>query len=1228
MNRRLLPRILRVFTGQVAAVAFIAFSNATWAGGWQVDTSFAGGTDFPRETSSEILSVLPDGRILTAEINESSYVLRRSTAGGLPDLTYGQGGTVTVLAPVGRKSLRAPVVQSDGRILLYGALDPDMKGLDQAVILRFDDRGVLDPTFATGGELLLPQPQSPVPVSSEVRAIATQPDGKLLLLELLYATPASPRMRVLRLTPGGGSDSGFGRGQGFVELTPVPAASPDSYGIDALPNGAIRVQTGSGDFVTLAADGTQLTDPARLPRLPRAAPWWRLAGIAPDGRYLLDGNDSAGHLLVARMNPDGSPDLSFGTAGTGVLTIDAGARDGAMTPASFAWQQRLTALSADGARLYLLNYWRGVSSVSRGVLLRVRLQGNSPGTLDTSFGNQGQIELPVAFAVDRIVEQSVDHLLLLSRYSSTAVRLSAAETASPGIIGFRHEYELDAKGSTARLVVSRANGTHGAVDVSFSSFVYPYSVDVDITGLYVPVAGHLTWPDGDGSDRIIELPLPTNAAFDSALLMVQLQHSSGVHLLPTSDLMQVAIWSGAAPPQGGSLSIDIPSRALSPPTVTTASSGPGTSGAGADPSVAPASSGGGGAVDGLSLIAALLAALHAVASRLPRSGREAGALRRRILSASAGMALLVLGVECRAARGDMDPTFAGGAGHLLSSIVTLQDGRFLTLQESVAGGLELSLMDAHGAAIPTWGVQGTVRLPAGLLVGFRSRAVATADQGMLLVGSRPSANGNNPRSDFVVAKLTASGQLDMAFGNGGVLTRPANPFTGGFSEACGESAQGAVIQADGRILVAVARYDDCYDASTQLRVRRFDATGRSELPFPTESGALVADQVGVGYVDQDLLRLFDDGRICVFLEVCFTAGGGDSSLFSSSPFVPPGVYDWFAVAALPGGDVLVSPTDADSPLRIWRLHRDGSPDPSFGSEGVLAIPDSILSPYPAITRSSRVERALPTADGRAVYLVVAVGPNGVSLVRVQLPAAGPARLDAAFGKQGAVWLGEVDYWWLINDVVEQPDGGLLMATDRTTFRLQGPTTAAPGVVVFSPPPSVVNAGDTINVIVSRVLGSEGAISLDYATRDGLAIAGADYRSASGRLAWADGETGGKIISVVTMAHKDFLPADVGFFLNLSSTPGGTWPIQDSLEIHVHTAAAPSPSPPAPASPTVIGSGSTGGGGGDLDPATLCLLLSGVLVSTTLRHRRAGQAREVRVAADVLPDRGIQPLRDG
>lgn len=55
--------------------------------------------------------------------------------------------------------------------------------------------------------------------------------------------------------------------------------------------------------------------------------------------------------------------------------------------------------------------------------------------------------------------------------------------------------------------------------------------------------------------------------------------------------------------------------------------------------------------------------------------------------------------------------------------------------------------------------------------------------------------------------------------------------------------------------------------------------------------------------------------------------------------------------------------------------------------------------------------------------------------------------------------------------------------------------------------------DFVNILVTRSGGSDGDVSVDYTTADGLSVAGSDYTAQNGTLNWADGVSGNQTITV-------------------------------------------------------------------------------------------------------------------
>jgi hypothetical protein len=130
----------------------------------------------------------------------------------------------------------------------------------------------------------------------------------------------------------------------------------------------------------------------------------------------------------------------------------------------------------------------------------------------------------------------------------------------------------------------------------------------------------------------------------------------------------------------------------------------------------------------------------------------------------------------------------------------------------------------------------------------------------------------------------------------------------------------------------------------------------------------------------------------------------------------------------------------------------------------------------------------------------------------------------------------------------------MTATPTNTFPdLPGPTTSGTanntsefsnpvkvpntGVLQFSAPTYTVGEGGVLATItVTRTGGSEGAVSIDYATSNGTAVQPLDYVSASGTLNWADADTASKTFTVGIIDDPIFEPTE-SVNLTLSNPQG-------------------------------------------------------------------------------------------
>lgn len=96
----------------------------------------------------------------------------------------------------------------------------------------------------------------------------------------------------------------------------------------------------------------------------------------------------------------------------------------------------------------------------------------------------------------------------------------------------------------------------------------------------------------------------------------------------------------------------------------------------------------------------------------------------------------------------------------------------------------------------------------------------------------------------------------------------------------------------------------------------------------------------------------------------------------------------------------------------------------------------------------------------------------------------------------------------------------------------------PGELQFAPETysAAEDAGSAV-VTVSRTGGTDGAVSVAYASGGGTASAGSDYTAVSGTLAWADGDGAAKSFEVPVLAD-DLTEGDETVGLSLSGPAGG------------------------------------------------------------------------------------------
>ncbi len=258
-----------------------------------LDTGFGDGTgvltlDDPVGVSDNIpgaVAVQPDGKIVVLFSNSAYLSIVRLEPDGTLDDTFGTDGRLDT-GLNGGWSCADLEVQADGKYLVSSYLYPG----SASGVTRYNPDGSLDTSFGVGGSTAVD-----IDAPDETCDLALQPDGKIVAAVDDHNTG----MMLTRWNADGTVDTGFGTNgfaENWVQDRPThPALRQWTTAIAVLPDGRI----------VAAGGGTEHVDPASNP--PR-------------------------HVVVARFNPDGSIDTTFGRQGGRIDDLGGTAVDMAARP--------------------------------------------------------------------------------------------------------------------------------------------------------------------------------------------------------------------------------------------------------------------------------------------------------------------------------------------------------------------------------------------------------------------------------------------------------------------------------------------------------------------------------------------------------------------------------------------------------------------------------------------------------------------------------------------------------------------------------------------------------------------------------------------------------------------------------------------------------------------------------------------------------------------------------
>jgi len=206
--------------------------------------------------------------------------------------------------------VRTMAVQADGKVLLGGGFST-VSGQSRSRVARLNPDGTLDGGFNPGA-------------NSDVYSMALQADGKILLAGDFTILGGQARNRIARLNRDGTLDGAFN-----------PGASATVSALAVQENGKILI---GGAFTTVAVQSRN-----RIARLntdgtldggfnPGAGDTVFALGVQADGKILLGGafTTVSGQLKnrIARLNPEGNPDVAFNADANGAVYSIAVQADG------------------------------------------------------------------------------------------------------------------------------------------------------------------------------------------------------------------------------------------------------------------------------------------------------------------------------------------------------------------------------------------------------------------------------------------------------------------------------------------------------------------------------------------------------------------------------------------------------------------------------------------------------------------------------------------------------------------------------------------------------------------------------------------------------------------------------------------------------------------------------------------------------------------------------------
>lgn len=664
---------------------------------------------------------------------------------------------------------------------------------------------------------------------------------------------------------------------------------------------------------------------------------------------------------------------------------------------------------------------------------------------------------------------------------------SSGSAASPGEIQFLEaSYDVSEDTGTLLVTVTRVGGSDGEVSVDFTA--------LGITALdgtdYTVAPGTLTWPDGDTADRTFTVTIQNDSTDEvDETVTLSLTSTTGGATLGVRNSITLTILDDDLPPQPGSIQFSVASYSVEENALT-------------------------------------------VTITVTRTGGSDGAVTVDYAAVD-GTALD--GADYNATSGTL--SWIDGDSTDRTFEVEILDDDLDEDDETVA----LSLSSPTGGA--SLGAQSTATLI--LLDIF--------EQGVLQFGNTSYIVNENAFTLSVRVTRTggADGAVSVLYASRDTSATAGSDYTavsGRLSWEHGDASE--------RVIVLPVTGDADSEGDETLKLHLLSPEGGATLGTRNPVSVLIVDDdtpasgavqfSAISYVDTE------DG-ISITITVTRTggtAGGADVTLVDTGTGSATEGTDYtaFAPVTLSWGDGEFVDRSVEIPL-----------DDDNDSEGVETIDLELQTPTGAVlgTRSTALVEIVDddvdagqvqfTADVYAGYepgdpvTVTAERVGGtageVTVDYATSDGSATAGLDYTAASGTLTWAdGDSDPKTftvaLLEDLITEGGEYLSLAlTNPGGGVVPGPQSTATLVIVDNEPPGgllqfrlgtfdVDETGVLATIVVSRTVGSQGAVSVDYSTSAGTATVGQDYLETSGTLSWSDGDVLDKSFTVEVLDDGD------------------------------------------------------------------------------------------------------------